>query len=530
MQALKKYLTTGQWIVIVLAVLAALVLLLNHRERVAGFEASQRAMAQTTTAEVASLLSFILAERQRQVQLFAEDQVLRLRQLRRDPDSEARRYELERIIKRTFPNVFAYTITDADGRPLLVDFDGYVGEICVQDIQGYARSGRYAARIHPNHHAYHYDVMARWRDSDGAELMLMVSFTPSELGQILKAIEPAGHELMLVSNTEPPLIEVTARGARDKTPRADYHLGPGELEWLLARQPVTHSLWSVADFVRPSFVREYRQRARNTLLLSLLALGLIVGAALVLLRREERRRQAAERAREDLLSMVTHEMRTPVTALAGTLALMRRGSLGELPEPLRESMALLERNAERLRRLIDDLLESRLIESGQLVLRPAAVPLAASVRETLGQMRDYAQQSGVALELAEPDGAPLWVRADPLRLQQITTNLVSNAVKFSPVGSTVRVAISRSEAGMARVSVRDEGPGIPAAFQARVFEKFARGPAQPNRPIAGSGLGLSIVKALVEAQGGRVGFVSAEGRGTTFHFELPQVPPPDGAA
>jgi signal transduction histidine kinase len=487
-------------------------------------------MAQTTTAEVASLLSFILAERQRQVQLFAEDQVLRLRQLRRDPDSEARRYELERILKRTFPDVFAYTITDARGRPLLVDFDGYVGEVCVQDIQGYASSGRYAARIHPNHHAYHYDVMARWRDSDGADLMLMVSFTPTELGQILKAIEPAGHELMLVSNTEPPLIEVTARGARDKTPRSDYRLGPGELGRLLARQPVAHSLWSVADFVRPGFVAEYRQRTRIALLLSLLALGVIVGAALVLLRREERRRQAAERAREDLLSMVTHEMRTPVTALSGTLALMRHGILGELPGPLRESMALLERNAERLRRLIDDLLESRLIESGQLVLRPAAVPLAPSVRETLGQLRDYAQESGVTLELAEPDGAPLWVRADPLRLQQITANLVSNAAKFSPSGGTVRVAISRGEAGMARVTVRDEGPGIPAAFQARVFEKFARGPAQPNRPIASSGLGLSIVKALVEAQGGRVGFVSAEGRGATFHFELPLVPPPDGAA
>lgn len=530
MQALKKHLTTGQWIVVVLAVLAALVLLLNYRERVGSFEDSQRARAQTTSAEVASLVSFILAERQRQVQLFAEDQLVRLRQLQRDPDNEALRQELERILRRTFPDVFAYTITDARGRPLLADFDGYVGEICVQDIQGYATSGRYAARIHPNNHAYHFDVMARWRSGDGSYLVLMVSFAPTELGQILKAIEPAGHELMLVSSTQPPMIEVTARGARDKTPRADYRLTPEELERLLARQPVAHSLWSVADLMRPGFMDQFRQRTRLTLLLSLLLLGVVVGAALVLLRREERRRQAAERAREDLLSVITHEMRTPVTALSGTLSLMHHGILGELPGPLHEGMALLERNAERLRRLIDDLLESRLIESGQLVLRPTAVQLAHSVRETLGQLRDYAQESGVTLELAEPADEPLWVQADPLRLQQITANLVSNAAKFAPAGSTVRVAINRGGPGMARVTVRDEGPGIPAAFQSRLFEKFARGPAQPNRPIASTGLGLSIVKALVEAQGGRVGLVSAEGQGATFHFELPLVPPPGRAA
>ncbi len=525
MHALKKQLTTGQWIVAVLCALAVAVLLLNYRERVAGFEAAQRAMARSTSTEVASLVSFILAERQRQVQLFAEDQLGRLGRLQRAPDNEALRQELERALRRTFPDFFAFTITDARGQPLLADFEGYVGEVCVQDIQAYAASGRYAARLHPNHHAYHYDVMARWRGADGSDLMLMVSFTPAELGQILKAIEPAGHELMLVTGSQPPLIEVTARGGRDRTPRPDFRLAEEELARLLAREPVAHSLWQVADLARPGALEQFRHRTRLTLLLSLLALGIVVAAALVLLRREERRRQAAECAREDLFSVITHEMRTPVTALSGTLSLLRIGALGDLPGPLRDSMALLERNAERLRRLIDDLLESHLVESGQLALQLRPLDLAHSVREALGPLRDYAQQSGVRLEFTAP-AETLWVRADPLRLQQITANLVSNAAKFSPAGGVVRIAVARGESGLARVAVRDEGPGIPAAFQPRLFEKFARGPARPNRPIASTGLGLSIVKALVEAQGGRVGCVSAEGQGSTFHFELPLIPPP----
>lgn len=519
------YLTTGQRIVIVLSALVMLMLGLTYQERAARFDASQRALARTTSAEVANQVAFILTERQRLVRLFAEDHLAMLQRLQREPDSAAPYEALERSLRRSFPDFFAATITDEQGKPLIADFEGYIGGICLEDIRTYARTGQYAARIHPNNHAYHFDIMADWPSANGRTNMLMVSFAPTELGKMLRAIEPAGHQLMLISASEPPLIEVTAQGARDRTPRTDYRLTADELKQLLVRQPVAHSQWSVADFLRPEFEAEFTERNRWALLLSLMAVALVTGAALVLLRREERQRQMAERAREELFSVVTHEMRTPVTALSGTLALLGKGVLGELPPPLKSSLPLLERNAERLRRLIDDLLESRHIESGQLSLEKKDLDLAQSVQESIDQLRDYAQESAVTLEFTPPK-TPVWVHADPLRLQQICANLISNAAKFSPQGGTVRVCIRTVDKGMARVCVRDDGPGIAADFQPRVFEKFARGPAQPNRPIASTGLGLSIVKALVEAHEGRVGFESAEGQGSTFHFELPIVPAP----
>lgn len=524
MPATKKPLTTSQWIVVVLSALAVMLLVLNYQERVSSFEASQRALARTASTEVASQVAFILAERQRQVMLYAEDHRALLQQLLTSPDKPEAYQALERNLKRTFPDVFAFTITDARGQPLIADFEGFVGETCEQDIRAYAQSGQYLARIHPNNHAYHYDVMADWQSADGARHMLMVSFEPRALSQLLRSIEAPGHELMLLSNSEPPLLEVTAQGARDKTPRSDYRLKPEELRRLLASRPVDHSLWNVAVLAQPGFFESFRQRNLLTHLLALVALGLVVGASLVLLRREEHRRWVAEQTREHLFSVVTHEMRTPVTAMSGTLGLMRHGVLGELPPALLDSISLLERNAERLRRLIDDLLESRRIESGQLSLQKTDVDLALCVRETLEQLRDYARQSTVDFAFTSLD-APLWVHADPVRLQQICTNLLSNAAKFSPQGGTVRVSLERTGKSMVRVSVHDDGPGIPADFQPRVFGKFARGPAQPNRPIASTGLGLSIVKALVEAHGGHVGFESVPGQGTTFHFELPLLPP-----
>lgn len=530
MQALKKrltHLTTGQWIVIVLSALVMLMLGLIYQERAARFEATHRALARTTSAEVANQVSFILTERQRLVRLFAEDHLTLLQRLQREPESDAAYQKLEQSLRRSFPDFFAFTISDEQGKPLIADFEGYVGEICLQDVRAYAQTGQYAARIHPNNFAYHFDIMADWPSVNGRTNMLMVSFAPTELSKMLRAIEPPGHQLMLVSNTEPPLIEITAQGARDRTPREDYRLSPAELKQLLSSQSVEHSQWNVADFLRPDFEADFRQRNGWALLLSLLAVGLVMGAALVLLRREERQRQAAERMREELFSVVTHEMRTPVTALSGTLALLGNGVLGELPPALKSSLPLLERNAERLRRLIDDLLESRRIESGQLSLQKKVLDLTQSLQETLSQLRDYAQDSAVHLAFTPPDEA-VWVHADPLRLQQISANLISNAAKFSPRGGTVRVCIRKAGPGMARVCVRDDGPGIPADFQPHVFEKFARGPAQPNRAIASTGLGLSIVKALVEAHGGRAGFESADGQGSTFYFDLPIVPAPAG--
>lgn len=522
MKAITNKLTTSQWVVIALSLMVYLVLALNYYDRVSHFESSHRTLAQTTTAEVANQVAFILEERQHQVKLFAEYNLPLLRALQHDPDNQATLDKMVRALRHAFPDFFAFTVTDAEGQPFIDDFEGHIGNVCIEDIQRFAKSGHYAARIHPNNFKYHYDIMTGWRGENGMNYMLMVSFEPTGLARMLNAIQPPGHELILISNTEPALIEITAKGARDKTPLSDYRLSATEYERLLARSPVPHSMWEIVDLAQPGFLDGFRKQTIFSLILFAALLTIVMGASLWFLRYEARRREAAERERQEMLSVITHEMRTPVTAISGTVTMLGQGVMGKIPDAARSSIDLLDRNAERLRRLIDDLLEIWEIELGQLSLEKQRINLNQVVKEAILSMRDYAAQLDVTVDLAEADGE-IWGDADPVRVQQVVCNLVSNAAKYSPRGGVVRVGVVGLDNQTSRVFVTDAGPGIPEAFLPSIFKKFARGPAPENCSLSSTGLGLSIVKALVEAHGGEVGFETQVGKGSTFYFDLPRI-------
>jgi PAS domain S-box-containing protein len=231
----------------------------------------------------------------------------------------------------------------------------------------------------------------------------------------------------------------------------------------------------------------------------------------------ERRR--VDRLQNELLSTVSHEFRTPLTSIVGALGLLKGGVGGELGPQARRLVELAHDNGHRLVRLVNDFLDLEKMRSGKLEFRLAPHSLAPLLRQSVESNRAYADGYGVglSLELAEDD---LLAFVDPERVQQVLANLISNAVKFSPAGGTVHVGLSR-DGGAAVISVRDEGPGIPPEFRARVFEKFAQADASDTRGRTGTGLGLSIVKSIVERLDGQVGFDSAPGQGTTFRVGLP---------
>jgi PAS domain S-box-containing protein len=231
----------------------------------------------------------------------------------------------------------------------------------------------------------------------------------------------------------------------------------------------------------------------------------------------ERRR--VDRLQNELLSTVSHEFRTPLTSIVGALGLLKGGVAGELAPQARRLVELAHDNGHRLVRLVNDFLDLEKMRSGRLEFRLAPHALAPLLRQSVEAIRAYADGYGVvlAVELAEED---LLAFVDPERVQQVLANLISNAVKFSPRGGTVHVGLAR-DGGAAVISVRDEGPGIPPEFRARVFEKFAQADASDTRGRAGTGLGLSIVKSIVERLDGQVGFDSTPGKGTTFRVGLP---------
>lgn len=230
----------------------------------------------------------------------------------------------------------------------------------------------------------------------------------------------------------------------------------------------------------------------------------------------------AERLKAEFVSTVSHELRTPLTSIGGSLSLIAGGLAGELPPQARSLIEVAQRNCVRLVALINDILDVEKLASGKMRVHVAPLELSAAVRRSLEDNQGYAERHEVALRAALPT-ADVTGLADSDRLQQVLANLISNACKFSPTGAEVLVSLEVQACGMARIEVRDQGPGIPAEFRGRVFQPFSQADGSTRRSTGGTGLGLNICKALMEQMGGAVGFDCPPEGGTVFHATLPLV-------
>ncbi|MBY6277643.1 two-component system histidine kinase PnpS [Symbiobacterium thermophilum] len=276
---------------------------------------------------------------------------------------------------------------------------------------------------------------------------------------------------------------------------------------------------------RPEALEIRRAHPQEQILEARLALAPSGGerGVLVMLRDITRSRQL-EQMRTEFVANVTHELRTPLTSIQGFAETLLEGALDE-PETARHFVEIMLRESRHLGALIDELLDLSRVESGKFRMQRRPTVPAELIAATAARFAQKAERAGVQLVTEAPDGLPL-INGDPDRLVQVLSNLVENAIKYTPAGGRITLSARRDGDGV-RIAVADTGAGIPQADLGRIFERFYRVDKARSRATGGTGLGLAIAKHIVEAHGGTIGVESEVGKGSTFTVILPALTGPE---
>ncbi len=232
-------------------------------------------------------------------------------------------------------------------------------------------------------------------------------------------------------------------------------------------------------------------------------------------------RKKMEQMKVEFISTVSHELRTPLTSVRGSLGLLLSEKFGDISKDVKDLLNIALTNCERLIRLINDILDIEKMESGQDDFKLVPTKLTNLVQDVLSANKGYSEQYEVRLQFESDFSEMIYI--DPDKITQVITNLLSNAIKFSPAGESILVKINGLDKKV-RVSIIDNGSGIPENFKNKIFEKFSQADSSDRREKGGTGLGLNICKTIVEKHSGIISFDPEKTKGAHFYFDLPFEP------
>ena len=488
--------------------------------RINDFRNNQMDIAVSVVNSVAHETSRMVMVQKKLLNIFVENERYYIKKYASEPDSEIFEEILTKKMKYYFPDYFTFTVVDEFGDLIVEDYDGYIGEICLRDIKDYAKTGHQHVQIHPNPFIYHVDVITKI-DRNKKDGYFFASFAATNFSRLLKLSSPVNQSLMFINTKNKDLIEVVEGGARIVLNRDDFVLTEDETSRILFSKPVQGTHWRLVSLSDENVFYDYNY---NVILIGVVVILIFVFSSIfmiVTLCRAERIRILSEQAKEEMFSLFSHELRSPLNSIYGAVQLLvfNCDQYG-FDKDTKIMIADAVTNSEHMILLINDLLDMQKLESGKMSFQFEKTGLNAVINESISLNARFADMHNVSM-LFEPSD-DIILRLDKQRFSQVLTNLLSNAIKYSPKNESVIIKTAIAD-GNAVIRVIDHGPGVSEDIQDSLFEKFAQSKSSLTKRVGGTGLGLSIVKSIVEEHHGHVSFKSVAGEGTEFILKIPLI-------
>ncbi len=483
------------------------------------FVSYQKTISFNSVTNAAGEINRYLRDTNRLVALFVNDNLEAIKEFSDKPDIESKIYQhLDKNVARYFPNHFAFTITDNHGEAYITHFEGKIGELCVADLNSYLKNDILLTRIHPNNIAHHFDVITKWSAGNKSGLFF-VSFLTENLGRLINLAQIPKHNIIVVNPKFEYLIELTKDGSRINLDRDNYRLSTSELKNKLAQVNIPNTLWLVIDLVDDELFSDYLFKIILNSSLMLIFV-LIIGISIVyLLKITQKVLLNEEKYKNNFILTVNHELRTPLASVIGSLDLIRKGVTGQINDKSLDLIEVAISNSLQLKLLVDDLLDIQSIVYDIVKYYKKPCELKAFIKPCIAsiQTHDNKIQCNFNQTIVEKE---IFIFIDERRVSHAIRNLLKNAVRNAKDNS-IEVFVEKISDSI-RISVTDHGDGIPENFQGIIFDQLMTLEQQANNNYMDVGVGLNLVKKIIEAHNGSVSFITKQGQGSTFYIDIPE--------
>jgi len=508
--------------IVIVSVVVGVLLFVIGVLRYSDFHKNQVILASNSTQNLAHDTELFVKEHQRLVKLFGELHIELISALAADPDNADLEDKLFAAARDFFPNLFTLSISDENGNRYIEDFNGLVGDLCIDDIKEFVKSKKNYPRIHPNAEGYHFDILTEISNSEKT-FILFISFHSQILSKAILSAQATGHQLLITYPTENGLIEATSSGPRNTLDRDSYLLSDEESARSMSKTKIEGTSWFAEDLHEPDLFNNVKTEIIIQFsLIYFMLLGICV-LLLIIVRKEALLKCVAEAHKNNFVSSVSHELRTPITAISGSISLVANGVTGELSPKAKELLDTAQKNCTRLTFLINDLLDVQKIEAGMMQYdlkeHDIAVILDKAVNACEQFVSKYKVKYNLTITEADFKTSRVIVKIDENRISQVLLNLLSNAAKYGAKNDIIDVKLWLGE-DAAFIDIIDHGDGIPPDVKKDLFKTFSRSTVHADKNIQGTGLGLNISKKIIEKHGGHISVRTSPGR-TCFTVSIP---------